>query len=187
MGKPPMKPSANTLASFTGEISDAEGYLDMKVYLNNTNICHRFHVLRPGNVNNQVILGLPWQQTYNGVPASKCEGIMYEVEGKEHFPSFLGDEFYSSNLDDEDDETTKIPDKKESDPSIQEMASQSQPLIIISMATKVKPKQVQMHNQASNQLWIPTRLAKAQQGRTYIWIPRRSQPANVRPKQVPLQ
>ena len=93
MGNPKLEPSTITLASYTGDASTVEGYLDIQMYIHNTDVSHRFYVLRQGHGNTPVLLGLPWQRKYNGLPSWKKEGITYKVNDKEFFQPFMGAEF----------------------------------------------------------------------------------------------
>ena len=68
LGKPTLCESKTTLMTFSKETNQVEGYLDLPIYIGNTNVHHRFYVTKPGKANTPVILGQPWQRTYNGVP-----------------------------------------------------------------------------------------------------------------------
>ena len=80
MGNPKLEPSTITLASYTGDASTVEGYLDIQIYIHDTDVSHRFYVLRQGHGNTPVLLGLPWQRKYNGLPSWKKEGITYRSQ-----------------------------------------------------------------------------------------------------------
>ena len=56
MGNPTLEPSTITLASYTGDASSVEGYLDIQMYIHDTDVSHRFYVLRQGHGNTLVLL-----------------------------------------------------------------------------------------------------------------------------------
>lgn len=66
-GKPTLVLSTTILTSFVEESTPVEGYLDLRVFIGNTNVHHRFYVMKPGKLTSQIILGQPWQRTYNGI------------------------------------------------------------------------------------------------------------------------
>ena len=65
LGKPNLCESKTTLTSFSKDTNPIEGYLDLPIFIGNTNVHHRFYVMKPGKANMLVILGQPWQRTYN--------------------------------------------------------------------------------------------------------------------------
>ena len=54
INKPTLYKSATTLTSFVGETNPVEGYLDLPLFIGNTNVHHRFYVMKPGKVNMHV-------------------------------------------------------------------------------------------------------------------------------------
>ena len=91
LGKPTLCESKTTLMTFSKETNHVEGYLDLPIYIGNTNVHHRFYVMKPGKANTPVILGQPWQRTYNGVPNWRREGINFEYDHARLFTPFLKD------------------------------------------------------------------------------------------------
>lgn len=96
IGKPMVTPSTTTIDSFAGDSNPIEGYLDLQIFIGNTNVGHRFYVLKPRKLALSVILDQPWQQMYNGVPNWQREGINFEIDGDPLFTPFLGEDFYPS-------------------------------------------------------------------------------------------
>ncbi len=81
VGRPKLIPSTTTIDTFVGDSNPVEGYLDLPVHIGNINVHHRFYVMKPRKLTSSVILGQPWQRTYNGVLNWKWEGINFEVAG----------------------------------------------------------------------------------------------------------
>ena len=79
--KPTITPSTTTIDSFVRDSNPIEGYLDLQILIGNTNVCHRFYVMKLGKLTSPIILGQPGQQTYNGVPNCEREGINFEING----------------------------------------------------------------------------------------------------------
>lgn len=96
LGKPTLCESKITLMTFSKETNHVEGYLDLPIYIGNTNVHHRFYVMKPGKANTPVILGQPWQRTYNGVPNWRREGINFEYDNARLFTPFLKDEDFAT-------------------------------------------------------------------------------------------
>ena len=68
VGKPKLIPSTTTIDTFLGDSNPSEGYFDLPIFTaGNINVHHRFYVMKPGKLTSSVILGQPWQRTYNGV------------------------------------------------------------------------------------------------------------------------
>ena len=64
--------------------------------------------MKPGKLTPTVILGQPWQRTYNAVLNWKWEGINFEVDGVKLFSPFLGIDYNSSSSKaDKDEDQTK--------------------------------------------------------------------------------
>ena len=78
LGKPTLCESKTTLTSFSKDTNPVEGYLDLPIFIGNTNVHHRFYVMKLGKANMLVTLGQPWQRTYNGIPNWRREGINFE-------------------------------------------------------------------------------------------------------------
>lgn len=73
INKPTLFKPTTTITSFVGETNIVEGYLDLPLFIRNTNVHHRFYVIKPGKVMTPIILGQPWQWAYNGVPKFQLE------------------------------------------------------------------------------------------------------------------
>ena len=110
LGKPTLCESKTTLMTFSKETNHVEGYLDLPIYIGNTNVHHRFYVMKPGKANTLVILGQqPWQRTYNGVPNWRREGINFEYDQARLFTPFLKDEDFATDTKSDDEETSQEP------------------------------------------------------------------------------
>lgn len=75
-----------------------EGYFNLPRFIGNTNVHHRFYVMKPGKVTTLVILGEPWQWTYNSVPNLRRERINFEYDNARLFTPFLNDEDFTTDL-----------------------------------------------------------------------------------------
>ena len=67
----------------------------------------------------QVILGQPWQRTYNGVPNWRREGINYEYDHARLFTPFLSEEDFTSDSDsskDSNEKNKEIEEARSADP-----------------------------------------------------------------------
>ena len=103
INKPTLCKSTSTLKSFVRETNPVEGYLNLPLFIGNTNVHHRFYVMKPGKVNMQVILRQPWQRTYNGVPNRRRKGINFEYDHARLFTPFLSDDDFTSDSDSDKD------------------------------------------------------------------------------------
>ena len=50
IGKPKLVPSNTLLTSFVGESTPVKGCLDLPVFIGNTNVHHKFYVMKPGKL-----------------------------------------------------------------------------------------------------------------------------------------
>lgn len=57
----------------------------------------------------RVIVGQPWQHTYNGTPNWKKEGINFETENSKFFMPFLGEEYYMLDFEMNNEERDMYP------------------------------------------------------------------------------
>ena len=57
IGKPTLVPSNTILKSFVGESTPVEGYLDLLIFIGNTNVHHIFYVMKPKTLTSR---GHPW-------------------------------------------------------------------------------------------------------------------------------
>lgn len=113
--KPLLLPTKLKVATFAGDYKGAEGYFDLTVFVNDIDVSHRFYVMKPGEMVHLVILGLPWQRTYNAIPQWKKDGLLFTTGEKEAFEPFLAEECYfddtdSETEDSEEDESITEPD-----------------------------------------------------------------------------
>ena len=176
MGNPKLEPSTITLASYTGDASTVEGYLDIQMYIHDTDVSHRFYVLRQGHGNTPVLLGLPWQRHYNGLPSWKKEGITYEVNDKEFFQPFMGAEFYTEEEAKESKSEVHLSDKPKPELQIHERnnfqgdATSIATEVLIPTNT-IKPKEISTTTSTK-----PKQKRGAIPRQVYKWIPRNSLP-----------
>ena len=99
---PKLVPSNTILTSFVGESTPVEGCLDLPVFIGNTNVHHKFYVMKPGKLTSPVILGQPCQHTYNGIPNWRREGINFKIDKSRLFTPFVDEESVSSDSEDKD-------------------------------------------------------------------------------------
>lgn len=174
--------STSTLTSFAGETNPIEGYLDLPLFIGNTNVQHRFYVMKPGKVLTPVILGQPWQQTYNGVPNWRREGVNFEYDNARLFTPFLNDEDFTTNSDfksvgdakEEKETVVETPTTKEKS---QEETLATQDNTIEMAQDKAILERVPTNNHFTKRhttLWIPKKLARAQQVFLQIWVPKKA-------------
>ena len=97
LGKPTLCESKTMLTSFSKETNPVEGYLDLPIFIGNTNVHHIFYVMKQGKANMPVILVQPWQRTYNGVPNWWREGINFKYDHARLFTPFLKDEDFATD------------------------------------------------------------------------------------------
>ena len=189
--------------NFSKETNHVEGYLDLPIYIGNTNVHHRFYVMKPGKANTPVILGQPWQRTYNGVPNWRREGINFEYDQARLFTPFLKDEDFATDTESDDEETSQEPkettttttEHKHSGPtkSPTNPANEKETRPKESNAETSQPKkqanpkatQLKATNAMPHQgIWVPKKTIQAQQGSTQIWIPKKvlRQPYGTRPR-----
>ena len=68
IGKQPLEKSVITFDTVSRQTIPVEGCLDLEVFIGATNVCERFLVMKQGMMETSVILGQPWQRSYNDVP-----------------------------------------------------------------------------------------------------------------------
>ena len=56
IGKPTLIPSKTILTSFVGESTPVEGCLDLPIFIGNTNVHHKFYVMKPRKLTSPVII-----------------------------------------------------------------------------------------------------------------------------------
>ena len=140
-----------------------------------------------------VILGQPWQRTYNGVPNWRREGINFEYDQARLFTPFLKDEDFATDTESEDEEVIPKP-KEPPTTSIKEedLEPTETPATSVekeksgrgesttrthpkkeeakTKETTIKSKNMSQHHD----IWIPKKTIQAQQGSTQIWVPKRA-------------
>lgn len=126
IGKPTLVPSTTILTSFIGESTPVKGYLDLPIFIGNTNVHHRFYVIKPGKLTSLVILGQSWQHTYNGIPNWRREGINFEIDSVRLFTPFMEEE--SVSLNSEEDQAKAITSTPEVPEECQEPKQKKQPI-----------------------------------------------------------
>ena len=92
------------LTSFIKDTNLVEGYLKLPIFIGNTNVHHRFYVMKLGKAN--MPMGQPWQRIYNGVPNWRREGINFEYDHARLFVPFLKDEDFTTDTDSKDDDNS---------------------------------------------------------------------------------
>ena len=118
INEPPLTPTKLNISTFAGDKKGPKGYFELTVIINEVDVSHRFYVMEPGEQITPVILGLPWQRTYNAIPLWAKDGIQFTVQGKDVFEPFLGEECYLPKIGDEEyqqkeaSDQTKIPAKE---------------------------------------------------------------------------
>lgn len=129
---------------------------------------HKFYVMRPGKMIASIILGQPWQRTYNCRPEWKREGILYTLGEQDIFEPFIGDECYESDTDTNIEEQPKLAElEKQLDPTKQSSHSAfSLPQL---RTTRQNSKDVSRVRRQ----WVPKNIYQPQKGNSYIWIPKK--------------
>ena len=171
MGNPTLEPSTITLASYTGDASSVEGYLDIQIYIHDTDVSHRFYVLRQGHGNTPVLLGLPWQRHYNGLPSWKKEGITYEVNDKEFFQPFMGAEFYTEEEAKESKSEKHLSDKLTPELQIHKKINPHENAASVATEVLIPTNAVKLPIPTE-----PEQRRRAIPRQVYKWIPRKSLP-----------
>ena len=101
--KPTLCASSTRIATYAGDYDQVEGILVLEVFVNDTNLAHKFYVMKPKRMVSPIILGQPWQRQYNCRVNWKKEGIQYEDNDHEWFEPFLGEDSYAYSDSDESD------------------------------------------------------------------------------------
>ena len=165
--------------------------MDLPIYIGNTNVHHRFYVMKPGKANTPVILVQPWQRTYNGVPNWRREGINFEYDQARLFTPFLKNEDFATDTESDDEEPSKEPketaptttEQKDltprQSPSNQTNEEETKPETSKAETSQSKgpaqPKKVQLKAKKATPhlgIWVPKKTIQAQQGSTQVWIPK---------------
>ena len=107
LGKPKLCASSTRIATYARDYDQVEGILILPIFINDTNLAHKFYVMKPKCMVSSIILGQPWQRQFNCRVNWKKEGILYDIEEQELFEPFLGEESYAySDFDESDDKET---------------------------------------------------------------------------------
>ena len=61
LGKLELCASLTRIATYAGDYNQVEGILILEVFVNNTNLAHKFYVMKPKRMVSPIILGQPWQ------------------------------------------------------------------------------------------------------------------------------
>lgn len=164
--KPQPTKTATKLSTYTGEVQSTIGYVNIDIFIDQTNVCHRFYVMKPGTTETPIIFGTPWQRTYNARHDWRKERVEYEHEEKILFASFISQDHYTDDSDTEDLIQAK---SQVSEENTQPQPTGLQQKTIPRSAPVKKPhKQPQSHRQ----IWLPkATLTKATIG-GQIWIPK---------------
>lgn len=158
------------MTTFAGDKKGALGYCTLDLCINKTNARHRFYVMKLGRMTESILLGTPWQRTYNSAINWKEDGINFEVNKQKMFETFIPKDCYTDETDSEDDTSDN-----ESSPT----RIQSAEAILDCHDLKLTPshnttalKRPDQGNQGHTTIWIPKRLKEAQKGNSRIWVPK---------------
>ena len=96
MVKPPLTHSKTRVGTFVGDHSAVAGLIELPLFIGNcnSNLVHKFYVMKPGKMLTPVILGQPWQRTYNCRPEWKRQGVLFTAKNTDVFEPFLSKECY---------------------------------------------------------------------------------------------
>ena len=83
------------IVTYAGDYDQIEGILILLIFKSETNIAHKFYVMKPKQMVSSIILGQPWQRQYNSRVNWKKEGIIYEDNEQEMFEPFLGEDSFA--------------------------------------------------------------------------------------------
>ena len=111
IGQPPLTHSKTRVGTFAGDHSTVAGLIELPLFIgsSNSNLVHKFYVMKPGTMLTPVILGQPWQRKYNCRPDWKREGVLFTAENTEVFEPFLSKECYHDTESDEVDDEDPFP------------------------------------------------------------------------------
>ena len=82
--------------------------------------------MKLGKINMHVILGQPWQRTYNGVPNWRREGINFEYDHARLFTPFLSEDDFTSDSDSDKDKEEVDEARKEKDEAVDSTKTKEQ-------------------------------------------------------------
>ena len=123
LGKPELCASSTRIATYAGDYDQVEGILILEVFVNDTNLAHKFYVMKPKRMVSPIILGQPWQRQYNCRVNWKKEGIQYDDNDHELFEPFLGEDSYAYSDSDESEARMTLLRELSSHSSIKARAS----------------------------------------------------------------
>lgn len=167
------------MATFARDHKGAIGHCDLDVFINNTNVGHRFYVMKLGRMNSSMLLGMPWQRTYNSSTNWKRDGIDYEVNNKKLFEPFVLEEHYKEDTESKEDASNDEPSSSTvpSKGRVQDNAQKRQHKTVFGLGTKEASHRTQLR-------WIPKMLKEAQKGKEQIWIPKHKDPSTKKDKEI---
>lgn len=203
VGKPKLIPSTTTIDTFLGDSNPVEGYLDLPIFIGSINVHHRFYVMKPGKLTSAVILGQPWQRTYNGAINWKSEGINFDVDNAKLFTPFIDAEGYSSSSEEEinaEDKgfhkslrkqvfktlknvTTERPKNKTTNKVKQIWKPKTSTTQSDEAPKPMKPKKNK--TTAIKELWIPKQLLHVTRHTHQVWVPKAATQEQPRHKAKP--
>ena len=62
IGKPKLCASSTRIATYAGDYDQVEGILILPIFISETNLAHKFYVMKPKRMVLPIIFGQPWQQ-----------------------------------------------------------------------------------------------------------------------------
>ena len=196
LGKPTLNPCNLTINTISGSNITVEGMIKLPVFIGTTDVHAEFVVMKTGTLDTPVILGQPWQRTYNGATNWREEGINFEVDENKYFTPFFNEETSSQSDSTEVQNKVQEPKTQITKPAspptnkhkrtvwkwVPKMKATNQP--DPTQPTSVKPIQA---NQRVVQRWLPRSLLKAQgyyEGVAQVWIPKKIQPPRPQPQKT---
>lgn len=167
--KPELETTKLKMTTFVGDKKGALGYCSLDLYIDETNVRHRFYVMKPGRMTAPILLGTPWQRVYNSAINWKEDGIDFVVNNKKMFEPFIPKECYTDETDSKDDTSDN-----ESPPVVETVEASPISKNTNPLANQNKPtmQRIVQGNQGHTTIWIPKKLKEAQEGSFEIWVPK---------------
>jgi hypothetical protein len=175
IGQPPLTYSKTQVGTFVGDHSTVVGLIELPLFIGkcNSNLVHKFYVMKPGTMLTPVILGQPWQRKYNCRPDWKREGVLFTAKNMKVFEPFLSKECYHDTESDasvDEEPVPKLPQRQQQPSTSQvsaiqvEQVQEKKPLVHQGKVNSWRPN--------SYQTWVPKKLIQAQRDNKFIWIPK---------------
>ena len=82
-------PTPGKLSSFVGASANYVGYADINVHIKQISCPHRFYIMAETNSMNHVILGQPWQRTYDAYPDWQHNRVNFKANNQMAYANFL--------------------------------------------------------------------------------------------------